>query len=353
MINRQYFLDLAASGLKMPIGTDLVLREKPDHDAIVLDGRRLGAIIAETARRFRTPLAIPLMDLTLEKEVLLGMLGVSAPEIPTYHFSQPPSDEMMQTVARRLEEPLPARLQAHVDAVRYIAEQEKDLLAIGMTIGPFSLMTKLITDPIVPVYMAGTGLTGAENADVRMVERCLELAGGIVRRSVSEQIRAGAKAVFIAEPAANLIYISPRQMGKPNDVFQRFVTSEHRRIRKLLTDSGVELIFHCCGELTDQMVRAFADLDPAILSLGSSRLLWEDAAIVPKRTVLFGNLPSKKFFSDREITVEEVRRRGDELIRRMREVGHPFILGSECDVLSVPGCEETIRRKAMALLECQ
>jgi hypothetical protein len=31
---------------------------------------------------------------------------------------------------------------------------------------------------------------------------------------------------------------------------------------------------------------------PVILSLGSSRVLWEDAQLVPKHVVLYGNLPS-------------------------------------------------------------
>ena len=39
---------------------------------------------------------------------------------------------------------------------------------------------------------------------------------------------------------------------------------------------------HDCGELTDAMIVAFATLDPAVLSLGSSRPLWEVAPLVPK-----------------------------------------------------------------------
>jgi hypothetical protein len=35
----------------------------------------------------------------------------------------------------------------------------------------------------------------------------------------------------------------------------------------------------------------------------------------------------------------------------MRESGHPFILGSECDILSVPGSEQTIQAKVAAFLE--
>jgi len=41
-----------------------------------------------------------------------------------------------------------------------------------------------------------------------------------------------------------------------------------------------------CGDLTSEMTRAFATrLEPAVLSLGSSRNLWEDAALVPDSVV--------------------------------------------------------------------
>jgi hypothetical protein len=98
------------------------------------------------------------------------------------------------------------------------------------------------------------------------------------------------------------------------------------------------------------MVRRFATLDPAMMSLGSSRVLWEDAALVPDSTVLFGNLPSKKFYSDKAVSLEEVKRLAAELLAKMRATGHPFILGSECDVLSVPGSEATIMAKVEAFL---
>ena len=35
-----YYRDLAASGLRMPVGTDLVLHEQPDPEAVMQDGLR-------------------------------------------------------------------------------------------------------------------------------------------------------------------------------------------------------------------------------------------------------------------------------------------------------------------------
>ena len=117
----------------MPIGADLVLHEKPDAEAIVRDGSALGRVVAETARRYRTPLAFAHMDLSLEKAVLLELLGVPAADIPLYHFSHDPGAEAVEQAKAGLDRPLNSALQAHLESVRYIATQT-DLVPIGMTI---------------------------------------------------------------------------------------------------------------------------------------------------------------------------------------------------------------------------
>jgi len=53
-------------------------------------------------------------------------------------------------------------------------------------------------------------------------------------------------------------------------------------------------------------------------------------------------LPSKKFYSDKGLPVSQVKEMDERLIRNMKEADHPFILETECDVLSVP---ESNKRK--------
>jgi len=343
-MKRNYYLDLAAAGLRMPVGTHLILHEHDQVKEILADGQKLGQILEEAARRFRTPMAIPLMNLTLEKTALLSARNVPADQIDSYHFSEPPSGDY--DIA------LSPGMKVCCGALRYIA-QKTDLLPVGMAIGPFSLMTKLIADPIAPVFMAGTGATAEEEVEIAVVEKTLELAEKVIRTYLEAQIEAGAKAVFICEPAANKVYFSPKQLNESYEVFDRYVMEPNRRLRKLLAEHDVDLIFHDCGELTDEIVRRFGTLDPAILSLGSSRQLWEDARLVPKTTVLFGNLPSKHFSSDAHLSVQKVGDMARELADKMRATGHPFILGSECDVLSVPNCEASIWNKVNAFMECR
>ncbi len=346
-----FYQQIAASGQRMPIGTDLVLFEEPDPEEARNNGERLGRIIEASARRYRTPMAVPLMDLRLEKADLLARLGVAAEEAAAYHFDGPPADDLMEAAERTGADPFPTGSQAHFDAIRFIASGT-DLMPIGMLIGPFSLMTKLLADPIIAIAMAGMGLTAEEDENVKLAGRALKLAEGVIARSVAAQMEAGAKAIIVCEPAANKVYISPKMLASGSDVFERMVMEPNLRLRKQMAEAGVDLIFHDCGELLDTMVAEFARLKPAIMSLGSSRVLWEDARIVPKDIVLYGNLPTKTFYSDAQMPAEEVERLTCESLAKMRTTGHPYILGSECDVLHVPDAAETIKRKVDVMLTC-
>jgi len=349
-VSREFYLGLARQGLRMPIGTDLVLHEHEEPEGIVADGEALGAVIVETARRYRTPLAFAHMDLMREKAALLSCFPIPARRIDSYHFAGCPAEADVARVRAALAGPLPAALRTHVASVA-AAARHADLVPIGMAIRPFSLTTKLLADPIPPVYLAGTGCTAEDDPEVQTVEVLLDLALQTVLCSVEAQIQAGARAIFIAEPAASSVYVSPRQLEAGSDIFERYVIRLNRQVKARLDAAGVDLIFHCCGEVTDDMLRAFCSLRPVVLSLGSSRRLWEDARIVPEDIVLFGNLPTKHFYSD-DLTCEAVARRTAELLARMRATGHPFILGSECDVLSVPGYERAIRGKVETFLRC-
>lgn len=349
-MNRQFYLGLAAGGLRLPIGTDLVLHEESDPRAVRNNGAALAGVIERAARCWGTSLAIPLMDLRLEKTDLLVMAGVPEVEAETYHFTSPLDEAMLAKLCGDHAEPVCAGSRARDEALAIISRQ-RDLVPVGMAIGPFSLTTRLLADPITAGAMAGSGVKADESDEVRLLWQCLLVAEAAVLRSVRSQIRHGAKAIMVCEPAACTAYISPRQIKAGSGLFEHLVMEPNLRLKAVMDEAGCDLIFHDCGELTDSMVEAFAcRLHPVILSLGSSRKLWKDARLVPKDVVLYGNLPSKHFYSDETMPVSEVIRRTGELAAKMKACGHPHILGSECDVLFVPDAQQTIRKKVDAML---
>ncbi len=348
-LSRDTFLALAASGQRTPIGTDLLLHEQPDPEAVLLDGVRLAGVVQAAAARYGTPLAIPLMDLRLEKADLVARLrpGVAPDD---FHFELPPGDDDLARARETAGDPFAPRHQAHLAAIGEVAARP-GLVPLGMAIGPFSLTTRLLADPISAVALAGGGVTAEEEPLVAAAERCLELARGAALRWTRAQLDAGAAAVIVCEPAVSTPYISPRQLADGSPVFDRFVIEPLLELKRMLEAQGALLFLHDCGELVEAMVEALAvRIRPAVLSLGSSRRLWQDAALVPPEVVLFGNLPTRLFHSDDALPLDRVRELTRELLGRMREAGRPFILGSECDVLHVAGAEQTIRRKLDAML---
>lgn len=329
----QVWLDLARQSARFPIATDLALHEEPEPEQVRSDPQRLGPLLERNARRYGLPFAIPLMDLRLDKAALLAAFGLDEMAAETFQFDAVPSD------APAAVPPCDAR----AGAIAYL-RRHTELLPVGLTIGPFSLATKLMRDPISAIALFGAG--ECDDAQVRLWEWCLERSLETVLLSQEWQVQAGAHTIIVCEPAAGSVYLSPRQIKRGAPIFADYVLGPLRRMKELLTALGAALFLHDCGELTPGMVRALAaEIHPAVLSLGSSRKLWEDAALVPGDVVLYGNLPSKLFYSDDVMPESEVARRADELIAAMRATGQPFILGTECDVLHVPGCAEWIRRK--------
>jgi uroporphyrinogen-III decarboxylase len=348
-MDRQFYLDLAQRAISMPIGTDLVMHEEAEPEKVRNNGAALGQVIVRAARRWGTPLAVPLMDLRLEKIDMLSILGVSAHEAESFHFKKPLSENEFAALMGAQTTPLCAGSKARDEALGLVAT-EADLVPVGMAIGPFSLTTRLMDDPISAAAMAGGGVEPGESEDVKLLLQCLKISEAAVLRSVQSQIAHGARAIMVCEPTASTAFISPRQLRAGSNLFERMVMEPNLRIKAAMEAAECDLIFHDCGELIDAMVEAFAHrLHPVVLSLGSSRKLWEDARLVPEDVVLFGNLPTKSFYSDGAMPVEEVIRRTDELLAQMKACGHAHILGSECDVLYVPEAREAILLKVEAM----
>ena len=353
-MDRSFYLNLAATGKRLPVATHLVLHEKKDPEAILLDGKRLAETMVETARKFDSPLALPIMDLTLEKDIMLRTMGIPAADIPTYHFHEKPDPALVAKVAS-MDVLTSPRIKANCDSLSHIAKAlaagNKEV-PIGMSIGPFSLMTKLMKDPITPIFMAGSGVAPEDDEEVDLLASLLDLCEKTVHACCLAQMKAGAKAIFLCEPAANLVYFSPNQIKEGATVYQDFVIAPNLRLKALFNANKVDLIFHDCGSLTPEMISSFAALDPVIISFGSPVKLWEAEPLVPKTTVLYGNLPTKKFYSDEEVPLSGIPDMVCEIEDKLRASGHPFIIGSECDVLSMPGYEKTIMEKVMAFTSC-
>lgn len=241
-MTRSFYLELAETGKRLPVATHLVLHEQPDPEAILLDGQRLAEVVVDTARRFDNPLALPVMDLTLEKDIALRTLGVAPDDIPKFHFDELPDPESRQQLSE-MDVLASPRIKATCDALSIIAKAHAEgakELPVGMCIGPFSLLTKLLSDPITPIFLAGSGLTAEDDDEVALVYALTELTELIVAKYCQAQIDAGASAIFVCEPAANVVFFSPNQIAGGSTIYQELVIEPNLRLKKLLDDAGVD-----------------------------------------------------------------------------------------------------------------
>ncbi|MFP4203473.1 MAG: uroporphyrinogen decarboxylase family protein [Opitutales bacterium] len=345
-MDRTFYLELAKQSYRFPIGADIILNEQPDPESCRMNGKCLGGVLVEAARRFNMPLVFPLMDLRVEKEWMLTALGIAPEAMDTFHFQDELEDGQRSVLETAAECPPTPRMVASLEAIQHVAD-EGERIPMGMSIGPFSLLTKLLDDPIAKIY---TVSLDPEDDDAVIVLELLEYITRIICKWISLQCEAGARAVCVCEPACNTVYLSPNQIEANPGLLDMLVIQYNQRIKATLRAHNADLILHDCGELNDAILRSFNALDPAILSLGSPTHPAKAAALISKNTVLMGNLPSKKFYSDKEMPESEVVRSGRALLSEMKATGHPFILGTECDVLCVKGCEHSIMNKVMALV---
>ncbi|MCL2659792.1 MAG: hypothetical protein FWD64_04650, partial [Acidobacteriaceae bacterium] len=238
MTGREYYIKLAGQGLRMPVGTDLILNEESaDPEQARNDGAALGRVIEKSARRWKTPLAVPLMDLRLEKIDLLARIGIGEKEAETFHFDAPLDDAKMAVLCGADAGSRCPGSVARDEALKYIGTLP-DLVPVGMAIGPFSLVTRLMGDPITAAAQAGRGISEEDSDDVRLLFQCLKMAEFAVDRALRSQIAHGAKAIMVCEPAANTAYLSPRQIRSGSDVFERIVMQPNLRMLEIFKSTG-------------------------------------------------------------------------------------------------------------------
>ena len=87
-MRKDYYLNIAKQNKRMVFGVDLILGEKDNRDEILLNGEMLGKVILETAQRFNMPMALPFMDLDVEKQELLEILNIDLTQFDHFHFGE-------------------------------------------------------------------------------------------------------------------------------------------------------------------------------------------------------------------------------------------------------------------------
>lgn len=267
-------------------------------------------VAASTAmhRRYRTPVVLSAMDLSVEAEAFGAEIVMSDGEIPTV------VGRIVTTLNQAQSLRIPGvgekRTQVYIDTVRLLGELPSKPLVLAGCIGPFSLAGRL----------AGVSETlGLTLEEPELVHALLERSTRFLTTYVQAFKAAGAHGVIMAEPGAGLL--SPRGLSEFSSAYIKRIVSE-------VCQDGFSLILHNCAAKLLHL--------PSVLESGATGYHFGSPmdiagalAKVPPGTMVCGNLdPSAVFCQSSPAEVAEKTRA---LIQATRSWSH-FVISSGCDV---------------------
>lgn len=308
--NRLFELALTRPGpLVMPLMTypGAQLAGVSVRDMVTRPEAQVAAITA-LHERYRTPVVLTAMDLSVEAEAWGCPVGWSEHEVPTV---------LGPCVRRRdaveaLEPPPPGagRTEVYLEVVRQLRRLPRHPAVLGCMIGPFSLAARLF---------GVSELLALTLADPDRTHPLVSRAADFLTRYAAAFRDTGADAVIVAEPTAGLL--SPTAM-------QAFSSAYLARMRAAVEQPGFHLWLHNCAARLVHL--------PAVLTSGARMLHFGapmdlPAALgqVPDSILVAGNLdPAAVFVRSRP---EEVARTVRRLLAAVAGQRH-FILSSGCDL---------------------
>ena len=259
----------------------------------------------------RCPMAasVSLMDLSVEAEAFGASISISGDEVPT-------------VVGAVLEEPEDAdrlvvpevgtgRTGLYIDALRQALRSITDRPVLAGVIGPYSLAGRLMgmTEIMINCY-----------EEPEMVHTTLEKTTEFLISYIQAYKQIGAHGVVVAEPAAGLL--SPTLMSEVSGKYMK-------KIINAIQDDQFAVIYHNCGNSTNQMVQELYEVGAVGYHFGDAVPMQEMMEKFPPDVLVMGNISPAKTF--RAGTPELVRKETLELMDRCCSHAN-FIISSGCDI---------------------
>lgn len=275
---------------------------------VVTDPQAQFAASVALHERYRTPVVLSAMDLSVEAEAFGCEIHTSEHEIPTAVGAVVSKLEQAQSL--RVPQPGDKRTGVYLETVARLRQLPARPLVLAGCIGPFSLAGRLVG------LSEACGLT---LTDPELIHLVLEKSTEFLTAYARAFKVAGADGIIMAEPAAGLL--SPRGLAE-------FSAAYVKRIVQGVADENFTLILHNCAARLVHL--------PAVLESGTKTFHFGApmdivAALgkVPPDVVLCGNLDPTAVFH--QGTPETVANRTSELLKATR-THRNFVISSGCDV---------------------
>jgi uroporphyrinogen decarboxylase len=258
--------------------------------------------------RYRTPVVLTAMDLSVEAEAFGSDVFLSDTEVPTIVGSLVTSLEQ----ARALTVPHPGdrRTAVALDTVRLLRRIPGRPLVLGGSIGPFSLAARLLG------VSEALELTLAEPL---LIHAVLEKAAAFLAAYADAFRTAGADGLIMAEPCAGLL--SPRGATE-------FSSAYIRPIVRAVEDGHFAVVLHNCGARLPHL-QAVLEAGASVVHFGAAMDMAGALSRVSPEIVVCGNLDPVRTFV--QATVEDVEARVRHLLDAAGKRSN-FLLSSGCDI---------------------
>lgn len=261
------------------------------------------------ADRVPTAAVLSLMDLSVEAECFGSEIRKSDDEVPTVIGSVVADERSVFDL------PVPlvgaGRTGIYVDAVAKAVKLIQDRPVLAGTIGPFSLVGRLMDVSEAMVYCY---------EEPEMVAALLTKATDFITAYIQAFKDAGAHGVVMAEPLAGLL--SPALSAE-------FSCTYVKNIVDAVQDDNFIVVYHNCGNNTIQMIDDILTTGAAAYHFGNAIAMPEMLPHIPADVVVMGNVnPAAEF---RNGTPESVYQATLGVLDACSQYSN-FVISSGCDI---------------------
>ena len=293
----------------MPIAVHpgLALTGAKVRDAVTNAQAQFDASVA-LHERFKTPVVMSAMDLSVEADAFGCEINLPENEVPTVLSKLVTSPEQGRVLP--IPKPGDKRTGVYLETVSRLCKMPARPTVLAGCIGPFSLASRLV------------GMSEACSltiTDPDWMHLMLDKAAQFLSAYAQAFKGVGADGILMAEPGAGLL--SPKSLAE-------FSSPYIRRIVSAVVDGRFELILHNCAA---KLVHLPATIESGakILHFGAPMDLPAALAKVPNDVILCGNLdPTRVFLHSKpdEVIVET------QALAKATQGFRNYVISSGCDV---------------------
>lgn len=280
-----------------------------DMEELVRDSTQQAIGIKMISDKYKLPVALGYMDLSIEAEAFGSTTVYSPTEVPTIVGSLVSTQE--EADALQVPEVGSGRTGVNIEGIRKTLKLVKDKPVFAQCIGPFSLAGRLldVNDAMVYCY-----------EEPQMVHTVLEKATQFIIAYIKAYKETGAHGIVVAEPLAGIL--SP-------SLAQEFSADYCQRIVSEVQDDDFIVFYHNCGKEVIHQTESIFKIGAKAYHFGDASPMIDIINAAPGDVLVMGNIsPTTEF---RYGTPASIRKATTVLLDACTEFEN-FWLSSGCDI---------------------